>query len=309
MTVLSLTALKKRRKQFKDLCNRLGLSGRFIQGHTRELLVKAILRFLHKPGECSPGVEDIGDNAVIAFYDEMVCDTDFLQQRKKAVELMLVPFVGTKLDPDKLRELCIVVTGRFELLREAKLISGWGTDEIVETLLYVHEAKRFPARGRRYYVEFEAFTGIPSGSKWKSQLTGGQLQQMIRETGVAKFKKYRDEDIAGLWLIATLQFVDARLTFHEIRFDHSYQKYNRLVMKERQKVCTGPCVYMQGKPCAPCPVSRAQCPISRFDNPFDKEGMCRNGHIGIKQNESDAYCFSCLERGVFHEEHLGPKHR
>lgn len=306
--MLSLTALKKRNSQFKELCNKLELSGRLIQGLNRELLISAIMRFVQRPGEFDPGVEDIGDNAVVALYDEMICDSDFLQQRKKAVELMLMPYTGQKLVPDKIRELGIVVSGRYELLQEARLIGSWETDQIVETLLFVHEVKRFPARGRRYYVEFEAYTGIPSGVRWKSQLTGGRIQQMIRETGVAVRRKYRDEDFAGLWLIATLQFVDSRLTFHDIRFENSYQNYNRLVMKSRQEICTGPCAYMRGKPCAPCPVSRAQCPRSRFATGFEKDGKCRNGHIGVKQNETDAYCFSCLMKGVFHEEHTRSKY-
>lgn len=305
-TLPSLTALKKRHSEFKELCNRRGFSGRPLQGRAREDMVDLILKFIEKPGDFEPGIAEAGDASRV---DSEFVHDDFYIQRRKAVEVMLIPFVGLKLIPEKLRELCVVVTGRYESLREAEIVDGWGGDMLVETLLFVHEIKRIPAYGRRYYVEFEAYTGIPSGTRWRSDLTGGRIQQMIRETGVAVRRKYRDEDFSGLWFIAMLQFVESRLVFHDIRFESSQQTYNRLVLRKRQEICTGPCKYMRGKTCAPCPVSRAQCPRSRFVTPFDEEGQCRNGHIGLKQKLSDLYCFSCLLKGAFHEEHLRTKRR
>lgn len=299
-----LKTLKNRRTDFQDLCNRRGFSGRPVIGKTRELMIDLIMRFVSKKGDFEPGIDDVGDSSRV---DAEFVHDEFYLQRRQAIELLLVPFVGLTLTPARLKELCVVVAGRYESLRDAEIVDGWGGDQVVETLLYVHEVKRFPARGRRYYVEFEAFFGIPSGTRWKSELTGGKIQQMIREAGVNRYKRYRDEDLSGLWFIATLQFVNSRLVFHDIRHESSYQNFNRLLMKRRQEVCTGPCAYMRGKTCAPCPVSRDQCPRSRFSSAFDMEGNCRNGHIGLKQQPTDKYCFSCLQNGVFHEEHLGSK--
>jgi len=301
----TLKALKKRNNELKDSFISRGLAGNHLVGRNREIAIDLIMRFVHEAGDFEPGIEEYGDASRV---DSEFVHEEFYIRRKRSVELLLIPFEGLKLDTDKLRELCIVVSGRYDELRAAEPIKWWGGDQVVETLLFVHEVRRKPAKGRRYYVEFEAFTGVPAGTKWSSELTGGRIQQMIRETGVAKFKKYRDDDISGMYFIAKLQFVEARLVFHEIRFDHCHQDYNRRLLQARAKICTGPCAYMRGKTCAPCPVARDSCPRSRFSKAFDRDGDCRNGHVGLMQSASDVYCFSCLMKGLFHEEHLGSKY-
>jgi hypothetical protein len=295
----SLPTITKRIKALKSCLARGKFPGTAIIGRTRDRLTNSILAFIENKKEFIPELDDVGDGTA---GEEEFSDETLLYNRRRAVEVLLIPYVGFTLTAELERKLCITVVGQYDLLRKGEQISGWAGDQPVETLLFVHEVKRVPARGRQYYVELEAYFGVPAGCRWKSRLTGGRLQMLIRETGVAVLRKYRDEDFSGLWLIAEIQYINSRLIFHEARVGYSQQKYNRTLMNRRQDVCTGPCQYMNGKPCAPCPVSRAQCPRARSRTPFELEGQCKNGHIGLKQETADEYCFSCLLKGTFQDE-------
>jgi hypothetical protein len=305
--VPSLPALNKRLKEFTEAITSTGLPGSPVIGRARERLIGFILWFLEDPGELKPAFGEVDDGSMADaqyFYD------GFREERRKAVQTMLVPYIGAVLDRDKTRRLGITVCGRYDLLKENKQIDGWHGDEIVETLLFVHETQRIAARGRQYYIEVEAYYGEPAGIRWVSRMSGGRIQMLIRESGVAVRRKYRDEDFAGMWLVATIQYINNQLVFHEVSADYSHEKYNRALMKRRQEICKGPCLYMNGKTCAPCPVSRTQCPRSRYRTAFSIEGQCKNNHLGLKQAAEDEYCFSCLIRGKFqYEEHYKARSR
>lgn len=298
MKVVSLPILNKRVAKLRRRLARGKFPGTAVIGRTRDRLTNSILAFITNKKELILDLDDIGDGTIV---EEKFSDDDMLEVRRRAIEVLLIPYVGYTLSPDLERRLCITVAGQYDLLRAGEQLTGWEGNQQVETLLFVHEVKRFPARGRQYYVELESYFGVPAGCRWKSRMTGGRIQMLIRETGVAVRRKYRDEDFSGLWLVASIQYINNQLVFHEVRADYSQQKYNRTLMNRRQDACTGPCQYMSGKPCAPCPVSRAQCPRARFKTPFEIEGQCKNDHIGLKQEAADEYCFSCLLKGLFQD--------
>jgi hypothetical protein len=268
-----------------------------VSGRGREELVEYILSFIHKPGDFTPGLEDIGDGS---YFDEVLDDECALSRRERSVGVLLDDFLGERLSGDRLRTFLIKVCGQYEELRAGALrIGGWDSTVPSRSLLRMLSLQRSPSRrGRKYHVTMEAYTGIAAGTSWTSVMTGGRIQQVLRDIGAPKYKKYSDFDISGMWLIATVYVEDGRLLLDDLDVGASQKTYNKRLASGR----LGPCLLRDnprsGKQCGPCPVGQERCPLSRFEKSYSEIRMCAYRHRGLFLPGSvDTVCLSCQIKG------------
>ena len=269
----------------------------YIVGLAREELIDYLMEFVHKPGDFSPGLDDIGDGS---YFDEIADDEDALLRRRRSVTAVIDDLSGEKLSGDRLRTLLIRVCGQFEEIRSGTMSVGrWNSEVPSRSLLRITEMRRVSSkRGRVYEVDMEAYTGIASGSKWSSIITGGRLQQIIREVGAHKYKKYSDFDICNMWLIATVSTDRGRLVLEDVDVGSSQKKYNQKLAQGRIGTCRTRISPKFGKECAPCPIGRDRCALSRFTDTYSEIRMCAYQHRGyFVPGSSESVCLACQIKG------------
>jgi len=290
----SLPKLSKERLKLGALLRHF--AGEMIVGLTADRLQDIIVRYIVQDNDYVVGISEIGDASVV---EEMRCDEDFHGQRREAIRKLLEEYIGFILTPERMRKLVVSVVGRYDLLREG--ISGheWNGATPVRTLLFVHEVVRRPTKGRQFDVEMEAMTGHSSGNRWLTSMSGGRIQMLLREAGVRKYDRYRDEAFSGMYLTAMLRYKATQLLFHDVEVSSSIKKYNLDLQKGRQFKCVGPCDLMKGHKCMPCPVPRLECPLSWSARGYKHKLTCKNGHVGFMQLKTDQYCLECLLKGKY----------
>ena len=58
-------------------------------------------------------------------------------------------------------------------------------------------------------------------------------------------------------------------------------------------------MYHGKRECAPCPIGRDRCSLSRFKQSYEIMGECVNGHKGFFRAEEDKHCLACTIVGKF----------
>ncbi len=293
----SVPRLARLRKRISSEIASLGIAGEWITGLVRERLVQYAVDFVEKSEDYTSGADGTGDGPCV---DELGADKEHRQERRQAAVCLLSPFAGLRMDPPMLRRFAICLSGRRQELRDGNIpLLGWTGEVPAESLLWVRDIHRLPAHGRLYFVALEAFTGPPAGQLLGFRLTGATLQRLMRIIGATKFDRHLDEDVSGMWFVATMRRVQSEIRILRAKVTDSQLRSNRALARGRRAKCTGEWAPQKGKSCIPCPVSRKVCWRSRYETGWDIWKPCRNGHDGLFRKGTAEYCWRCTLLGKF----------
>jgi hypothetical protein len=235
----------------------------------------------------------------IAEREEGLAFEDFQQSRREAIRSILDPYIEYEVTSEILRDIAIIISGNLDSLRRGEPFIRWDGTGHSWAPLYVKKCHRITSRRKRMYAfTVKSYGGATAASDWISVASSGRLHQMIVEAGLAKYKKYIPEDLAGLWFTARLEHSNKGLQYGDIFGTSSMVKNNKELAVRRSKKCEGPYVPLRGRKCAFCPAGRDICRNARLETTWVKKS-CPLGHIGYfdPDNPKMTYCLACVRTG------------
>lgn len=222
------------------------------------------------------------------------------EKRLKAIDATFSEFIGETISQDRIREMCTLVTGWIDELKDGIPFQKWEGIEEVQGCVYVEDISRVPCKGRLYRITLRGMSGRLSNMRLILSMTGTSIQEHIRNLGYQKYDQHSDYEISGLMFDVTIRIKDKRPHIVETRMSNSQKVLNKRIRDGRKKVCKGPFKAYHGKrECAPCPIGRDHCSLSRFKKSYEITGECVNGHKGFFRTEEDKHCLACTIVGKF----------
>jgi hypothetical protein len=284
----SLPKLRRRQAEFREwLAAFTGVTLR--QAH-RESLKRQILKEL-------------------PYYDARADEANRLRIIS-AVDRYLLSLEGRFVDDALLEEKSISLAEWIDRF-EAGKYEPWNLHLPTWALLRVLDMERRLAKeGRHYLCRYQAWGGSPAGMTWEAHITGGQVQQLLRDIGLPKYEKYDDMEFGGMFLIAWLKPSAVQIEIDMAGASASVLTHNKKLFRQRQGRCRGG--FWSGM-CINCSWGRKECALARHEHLYADKIQCANYrwhngakvyHRGYRLTRNQGVCLDCLNRSTVSQEVL-----
>lgn len=233
-----------------------------------------------------------------------------------AIDSFLFPLIGQLITDAFAEELSLRLIEWIPKFESAEHYSLWDQCSPIWALVYVIDIERRLAQeGRHYMCRFQAIAGPAAGITWDTHMTGGQIQHLLREIGLPKYKKFKDHEIGGMYILAYLRPDNQRINIGEVSATASILAHNRQLFKKRQQPC---CSGFWNGICINCPWGRKDCELARHEHRYEEKIICSNyrivngkreQHRGFKIRRNQGVCLDCLNHGHIRPEAIEAYYR